>query len=419
MKATAKVLTVFSIIMFGASQASAVKLFAVNAFYTGTGGIEQLVVEDSSFPDLMDDFISGKGGFSALSGKDVYSGDIRFFGIPDILRLDVSKLPNDTYQINLSSSLSQLDQTFIAVNKEDLRRQFVDWILVEGDTEALNFLEAVALASTAAISDGNPGATTARMADSSFDLFGFYPRASQDLNMLGYKTGSFFGLDVSTAAIETTTIAGEMEGEFVEVALPLWLHFSGRFSYVGQICLSSTSLEGTEFYGFGADMGLAFRPVLRLGDDRFGWQITPFAGAQAVGSVDGVTAAILYDYGFNNRFEWRLAERCLISWVAQYSKFDNLTLSVDDYDLNTKIDQKIVKNGMLLEAPVGHLKSLYASCFIVDTRFLKESATSSYQTIGLGLGYLFKTFSCRASLGYDFTGEYERLNFNCGLSWDL
>ena len=419
MKMKTAVLILFFILMLAAVPASAVKLFAVNTSYTGAGGIEHLIVENSSFPTLMNDFILGKGDFRALSGQDVYSGDIRFFGIPDVLRLDIIILPNDSYQISLASSLSDLDQTFIAVDKKDLRKQIIDWFMIDGDTEALEFLEAVALASTAAISDGNPGATTAKMADSSFELFGFYPRASQDLNMRGHKSGAFVGFNVSSESIETTTIVGEIEGESIQVAVPLWLHFGSRISYVGQINVSSTSLEGSEFYGFGADVGLAFRPVLRLNDERFGWQITPFVSAQAVGSVDGVTAAILYDYGFNNRFEWKLYKRCLISWVAQYSQFENLTLSIDEYNLNTKINQQIVKNGILLEAPIGHLKSLYASGFVVDTRFLNESATDSYQTVGLGLGYLLNSFSVRATLGYDLTDNYERLDLNLGLSWDL
>lgn len=419
MKTAVTVLISFSTIIFAAYTASAVKLFAVNTSYQEDGATKYLSVENGSFPKLMDDFISGKGGFSALSGKKVYSGDIRFFGIPDVLQLNVVTLDNDTYQVTLASSLSDLNQTFVAVDKDDLRQQVVDWFMLDGDTEALDFIEAIALASTAAISDGNPGATTAKMADSSFRLFGFYPRASQDLNMAGHESGAFVGLQVSSETIEATTLAGTVQGECIKVAVPLWLHFGSRFSYVGQINANSTTLEGTGFYGFGVDMGLAFRPVLRVDDDRFGWQIVPYVGAQAMGSVDGVTAAILYDYGVNNRFEWRLAERCLISWVIQYSQFDNLTLSIDDYNLSVDIDQQMLKNGILLEAPVGHLKSLYVSGFIVDTEFLNESSTDRYQTIGMGLGYLRQSFAVRTSVGYDFMDDYSKLGFNLGLSWDL
>lgn len=74
------------------------------------------------------------------------------------------------------------------------------------------------------------------------------------------------------------------------------------------------------------------------GEDRFGWQLTPYAGAFAIGSVDGVTAAIVSQYGLVNRFEWRLFERSLVSLVGQYTTFNNLAIKIDEYELTTPID---------------------------------------------------------------------------------
>lgn len=406
-----------TVLVLGSAEAA--KLFAIEVSYlTGTTPTP-ITIENSSFPKLMKDFITGKGEFSALSDKNVFSGKIRFYGVPDVLQLNFVQLPDTTYRINISSSLTGLNKTFAGVDRETMERQIVEWFLLEGGDEAKDFLKAVALESTASISDGNPGSTTAEMADTSFALYGFYTRSSQNLNMRGHESGAHVGVNVRTRSFKSNAPVGIIEGTRTQIAVPLWLHFNQRVSYVGQLNAESISVEGTGFYSMGADMGLAVRPVVRTDDDIFGWQITPYVGAQALGSADGVTAAILMNYGLNNRFEWRISKRALISLVSQLTVLDNLTISVNDYELNTNVNQKLLKNGLLFEAPIGHLKSLYGHSYFIDSRFLEDAKISNYQTVGIGLAYVLKSFSAKAAIEYDFADKYENAGLNLGIAWDL
>lgn len=403
-----------------ATSASAAKLFAIDASYVDGSTPVTIRVENSSFPDLVGDLFHGQGGFSALRGQDVFGATIQFFGVRDALLLSTQKTTGGLFEVVISSGLVDgLNKTIIAVDKDDLRKQLVDWIYLDAGADALLLLEAVALVSTAAISDGTPGATTAQMADSAFGLFGFYPRTSAERNQRGFESGALFGLNVEARSFAITTPVGDMQGDRLDLQVPLWLHFNSRVSYAGQININRTTIEGTDFYGFGADLGLVFRPVLRIGDDIFGWSLTPFVGGKAMGSVDGVTAAILYDYGINNRFEWRLMQRGLVSWVFQLSKYDNLQVSIDEYNLNAEVNQAIMKNGVMLRLPVFSLSALNANFFLIDTRFLEEANISNYQTVGFGLGYNGDSFSVQTSMGFDYAGDYQGIQLDLGCSWDL
>ena len=405
--------------LLSASISSAAKLFAADVTYGDPLNPATTLVEDESFPNLMDDLFNRRGAFSFLGGQDIQEASIRYYAIPGALNLRVQELPSGTFEVQLTSSLTSLNETFTATSSDDLADQIVDWIFLDGGDEAIKFIREVSIRAAVAVTDGNPGSTTAKMADSAFNLFGFYTRNSLDTDMRGHEKGAFFGVSVIADTYDINTLVGDMTANMLQIAAPLWLHFNSRLSYVGQLKANSISIEGTDFYGLGLDAGFAIRPVLRTGEDRFGWQITPFIGGSAVGSIDGVTGALVYHYGLNNRFEMRLFERSLLSFVTQYSPFGNLTLNYDDYNLNANVDQEILKNGLRIEVPLFSLKSLYCNVSIIDTRFLEEAKSDNYQTFGTGLGYYGKRFSVNANVGFDYTDDYKGAKYDLALTWDL
>ena len=407
-------------VLLSAFDCDAAKLFAVDAQYTGSSGPADLLVENRSFPDLINELFNGSGEFSELSGVEQLNASVRFFAVPDSFRLAYDKQNVDgLFEVQITSSLTGLSKTFLAVDADDLQEKIVDWLFLNADEDAKQLLEAIFAVSTAGLSDGNPGAATARMSDNAFYLFGFYSLINQGAGMRGHESGAHFGLSVNVDSFEIESRSGTLYGESFQVALPLWLHFNQRLSYVGQIDFEEILVEETAFYGLGANMGLAFRPVVRSGMDRFGWQLTPFVGGRAIISVDGVTAAMLYHYGLNNRFEWRVFDRSIVSLVSQYAPYDNLAISVGDYSLNTVVDQQILKNGIMLEVPLAFNNSLVGQVSAIDTRFLEDFGADNYQTYGLGLGYRLVTFSVFANASFIKTDTYDNSRFNLGCGWDL
>lgn len=72
--------------------------------------------------------------------------------------------------------------------------------------------------------------------------------------------------------------------------------------------------------------------------------------------------------------------------------------------LFTKIFQLLVAlatplAGLMFEAPLFSLKSLYARGYLTDTRFLQEAQFDNYQTFGSGLSYRLTRFSLSAIQG--------------------
>ena len=411
---------IMSALLMGHS-VEAAKLFAVEVEYDPGTGPVTLFAENSSFPDLIDELIQHVAAFDILDSADTFDAAVRFYAVPEAFNLYVEKDYNGTgnLYVLLTSSLTGVAKEFVAVDGDDMQKQIVDWLYLTGGAEAVALVKAITILSASATTDGGPGAMTAQMADTTFHLFGFYTRGARTNDMRGASSGAHVGIQVDTSRFKFDSLVGPIEGERTKVGIPLWLNFSSRVSYIGQIEFDYTSMEGTEFYGLGADMGLSFRPVLRTGADRFGWQITPFFGAHARGSVDGVSAAILHQFGLNNRFEWRLFNRALISWISQYTTMGSLTLAVDDYQITADINQDIFKNGLLLEVPVFSMKSLYGNFTFIDTRFLEEAKVDGYQEAGLGLAYRLKTFSLGTGLEWTFADGYEETQLNLHLAWDL
>ena len=397
----------------------AAKLFAVTASYGDPAARSLLEVENGSFPDLVKDLINNYQQFEVLQPYSDYSAKIRFFALPDAFEFNINKNnANGFYEVRVVSKLTGLDKTFEAVDSDAMQQKIIDWLWVEGDDEALELLEEIFKKSTAVISDGSPEASTARMADSAFYLFGFYHGSSLQPAMRGAESGAHIELRVNSDSTTFESPVGTLQGDRITAAIPLWLHFNSRLSYVGQMDVSQLDLEGTRFYDLGLQAGLAVRPVVRESEDRFGWQVTPFIGAKSVISSDAITAAVLYHMGINNRFEWRLFERTYLSFTSQYADYNNIKIEIDDYELNTEIDQQIVKNGLMLEVPI-FWKPLYGHLFAVDTRFIEDIGEDNYQTYGMGLSLRGKTFALSANTMFEKTDNLERVQFGLSLGWDL
>ena len=395
-----------------AMKANAAKLFAVDVSYSGGN----LFVEDSSLPDLVKNLIKKDHEFSILGAQTTYSGSLRYFGLNDALVITVNTA---ALTVHLTSALTGLDTTITGTSEDDLKKKLADWFYLDGGKAATKLLREAIKSSAAAITDGNPGATTALMADSTFRNFGLFQSTSREQNARGFESGAHVGLWVSENSYKTDTPSGPLEGTRTRLNIPLWLHFGTRVSFVGNTTVDFNNLEGTEFYGVEANVGLAFRPVLRTAEDRFGWQVTPFCGAYGIGSVDGVTAAIVSQYGAINRFEWRLFKRSLFSFVTQYTTFDNVTIKFNDNELTSPVNQNILKNGIMYDMPVFSLKSLFVNAYLIDTRFLEDAKTTDYQTIGGGISYRLKKFSLNGWVGFDKADYYEGLNAGLGCVWDL
>ena len=385
----------------------ATDLFGVAATYGG-GTITQTA---SSLPDLIEALINNQDAFAPLVGQD-FTGSLTYYGLPDAVTVDVQ----GQTQLTITSPLTGLNKTFTGTSREDLEDQLTDWLLKEGGSEAAKLVQAAAEQSAAAITDGNPSSATARMADRAFRTFGLFPASPA---MLGSESGNGGGIWLHARRSEADTPVGSVNGADYELDLPWWINFGRHVSLIGAGSGQYMDDEGTAIYGVGGDMGLAIRPIVRDQGSPIGWQITPFTGFQGIGTYDGATGGLLNEFGVTSRLEVALTDDILLVIANQYSRLGSMKLKIQDVEIDPKVEQDVLKNGVMLDAPLWGGAPLYANGFFVDTRFLQDAAVDSYQTLGAGLSLRGNAISLNAYLSHDFASDYSSWNAGVGLCFGL
>ncbi len=343
-------------------------------------------------------------------GQD-FTGSLTYFGIPGAVSVQVQ---GET-QLTVTSPLTGLNRTFTGTDRDDLEQQLEDWLLKEGGREVAALMKAAAKESTAAILDGNPSAATARMADRAFSTFGLYPATPA---MRGSTKGSYLGLWADAKRSTADTPVGSIDSSQYGFNVPWWLDFSRQVSLIGNLSGSYMNEEGTAIYGGGMDLGLGIRLASRGENDRFGWQVTPFAGLHGLGTYDGASGGLLDHFGIANRFEFMLNQDVQLVVASQFSYYDSVKLKIEEVEIDPEINQQVVKNAVMLDTPVGSAKWLHVNGFAMDTRFLKDVAVDGYQTVGGGLSMRKGHTSLNGYVSYDIADNYNSWNFGVGLGFD-
>lgn len=400
-----QLITVFclSLVMLFPATGHAVDLFGVDVTYGG-GTISQTA---SSLPDLIEAVVRNQNAFLPLVGND-FTGSLTYFGIPAAISIAVV---GDT-QLTLTSPLTGLNQVFTGTDRNDLENQLNDWLLESGGTEVAKLLKEAAKRSTAAITDGNPSSTTARMADRAFRTFGLFNAGALRRGSGPRKTS---GIWVHGGKYEADTPAGTAEGSEAELNLPWWYSFSERISLIGNMNGQYKDIEGTEIYGAGLDLGLGIRLAIRDEVTRFGWQVTPFASLQGVGSYDGAMAGLMDQFGVTNRFEFGLSENVLLVIANQFSFFDSLKIEIEGVSVDPELEQQVLKNGVMVDFPFPGSSLVYLNGFLVDSRFLEDVAIDNYQTVGGGLSVRGKSKALNVYVSRDIATDYSGWNAGLGI----
>jgi len=407
MKRTSLAAATVTLILVAAGVSGAADLFGVEATYGG-GTITQTA---SSLPDLVEALISNQGAFTPLVGND-FTGSLTYYGMRDAVTVSVQ---GET-QLTITSPLTGLNRTFTGTDRSDLEDQLTDWLLKDGSDEAARLLQSAAQRSAAAITDGNPSSATARMADRAFGTFGLFPATRV---MRGSEPGHHGAVWFHTRQSQADTGVGTADSAAYELNLPWWLNFGRHVSLIGNPSGQYMDSEGTAIYGAGSDLGLGIRPFVRDEESDFGWQITPFAGLHGVGTYDGAAGGLLTQFGVASRLEFQLGHDILLIVANQFSHFGSLAFEIEDVDIDPMVDQDVLKNGLMVDFPLWADKSLYASGFVADTRFLQDAAVDNYQTLGVGLSLRGDSVSLNGYLSRDFASDYSSWNAGVGLAFGL
>ncbi len=377
--------------------------------------------EGSSVTDLTSNLLKAQNQFASFSNT-AWTGNLGLFGVSNAL--NVSSNATGT-NVRLTSPLTGLDRTFTGSSRTDVETQVVNWLKTEGGDQLAAIQKEITKRSAASVTDGAPASATALSANAAFDLYGFSttgpsslaqsvaPASTQDdLQGLG------MGLGLNGGKFKAKVNGQTYNGEKMAVTLPLSLRLNETITLLGAVPLDYTDIEGTRIYGAAGTIGLNWK-ILQLSETSdWGWQVTPFGGATAKGSVDAATGALLGTYGGTSAVDYRVNEWLIVSMGNQVSAYDSIPVTVSGVKYDSNIEQQILKNGLKLGSPLTD--RWLVETYGVNTWFVQRAAVSNYWTAGAGISYrLMKTFFVGLNANYDIGQNFQGYSFGLSSNWNF
>jgi len=146
-------------------------------------------------------------------------------------------------------------------------------------------------------------------------------------------------------------------------------------------------------------------------DHRWLWQVTPSGGALVAGSADYLAGGLLYAGTLTSLLGYDFGPFA-VAMGNQIGFCDTINLKAGDYEFDSGVEQRILKNGLQVSVPFGgrwvaQVRGTY-------TRFLEDAAVPDYFTVGGDVAYRFlgKADAEEAKRGYAFVGVYADLADN-------
>ena len=152
-----------------APAAMAVEPFTMSA----TGGSTTIDASGHHLTNLVGDLINGEGQFAGLNGQAL-NASLRYGSLDNSIQF-TRNAAGTSGTISIPSQ--HLTKTFTAANQDDLQSQMKHFFGQSAVDAYSKFLGLVNTHTSLGVTDGNPLATTALMADSSYDRFGFQSAA--------------------------------------------------------------------------------------------------------------------------------------------------------------------------------------------------------------------------------------------------
>lgn len=402
---------------FLSANANTTAPFYISAHELGNP-LNSAFVTAESVPDVISAFIQHQGHFSGLSGLQS-AASLNYLGVDDALMITYDAA---TYTATVTSSVTGLNHTFIGTSVADLDHQLEHFVKSEGANEWAAILKEINKRSAASISDGNPNAATAILANSTFnaamdsieDLFRQIGD-QQDAD----RTSSDIGFGLNGGRFKVKLPDGrEVEGSNTNLEIPYKKRFNDTVSLSMVVPLGWTSLDGAKAYHIGLNLGLPLDVVKMASDKRLSWKLTPIGGVLLRGSADYASGAALYHVGLASSLTYKVGETTFISYGTQISHYESFEVKFDNVKVDPNISQQILKNGLRLTHFFGTNNRWVAQGMYVNTIFLEDAAVDTYHTLGAGLSYRFsKKITVGLHGNYDFGNNYDLWNIGIGSVW--
>lgn len=386
------------ITLFAAPRVSAGELISV-----AVDGVER--ISGSNFVDLVEDALSQQSAFQDLAGQPSYEIAVDYLGITRAIVLDAS---SNGSVVTLSIPSIGFSQLFTGTNADDVENQVGDFFEQNGSDTLAKFLEEVNGRSPLAVTDGNPRSTTALLARSAFDRFGFGAPRSR----AGYRQGKVaewghFDLQVETSG-GSLKVDGFDSYAIVDGALTLAGDFEPgvgiSFSVIGQY----RDLDGSDVFDGGLELGVPIRILAATKNGALRWVVTPFVQAGAGVAVDLAAGGLMMGGGAVSSLSYNFAafEVAMANEVAYYGGIP--IKNIGGYEFDTDLDRLILRNGAKLAYHMTENASIEGGVSV--TNFLINRAAVDYYTTpfagaAVQVGVLRLRVGWESDFGKDFVAH--------------
>lgn len=369
----------------------------------GSDGTNTISVGSNHLIDLVDSAVNSTGQFSSLNTGAAQNFSLNYGGVENAIT--ISKNAGNT-QATLTFGPTGVTRTFNGTDAADLQRQIEDYLKKNGGGDVKDFLKAINRLSVIAVSDGNPNATTARMAEFSYNRFGFFGEEakaytiSQDGKIGDAGTQFHLGLTGKTYDV------GNYHGESATVSTAFNVNFSQTVGISLGSFVTWNTVEDADIYHVGFNLGVPIRPFVPSGKTGWLWQITPFAAAAGSGSTDIGAGGLITGFGGVNLLSWSITDRWTVAMANQIAWYNGRQLSFQGYDIDPGVEQAVLKNGVRGSYRFSERWSVYGGA--TYTNFLEDASIGSWITPDVGVTYANEAGSgVLLGLTGDFANDYK------------
>ncbi len=351
---------------------------------SATGGSTTVDASGSHLTNLVGNLINGQNQFASLNGQAL-NASLRYGSLDNSI-LFTRNAAGTSGTISIPSQ--NLTKTFTAANQDDLKSQMKHFFGQDAVNGYGRYLAVVNAHSSLGVTDGNPLATTALMADSSYYRFGFQPPRF-DLT----DTQVPAGMDIKMAAGNSSSTDGD--GWYADGGVGGTIRFTDRVGLSISVDARYREVNGAAIYeaentdalpilliepGFGGGWSWTVTPAFVIG---FGGSWDLAAGGFPIGGQ--ITSSLSYQAG-----PWTFV------MANQYGYYNGLNIDVSDFQYDTDVDQSICKNGL---QAIYSFNRAFIDAGITYTNFLNNAAVSEYWSPVVGVGVHFGNAS-GVRLGY-------------------
>jgi hypothetical protein len=352
-----------------------------------------LTASGASLPDLIDNAYNTKNDFASLAGQS-FTARLRYGSITDAATFSRNAAGTSA---TITVPSEHFTKTFTAANSDDLEKQIRDFFVKNSSEIYSKFLRYVNEQSTLGISDGNPLATTALMADTGFYRFGLAPSYSDDAVAIApgfrvYGSGGFAD-------------TREADGATASLGFAITLLSTDRIGLITANTFRYRDAGGADVYEGVSTWGLPIQIIEPSHPTGLSWQITPTFAAGVGGSWDLAAGGVPIGGQITSSLGYRFGGDWTLVMANQWGYYGGLPVHIGDFESETDVDQQIVKNGVEV---IKTFDALILEVGVAYTRFLRAAAVRDYVSPSAGVGLRFSDNS-GVRLGYqgDFASNFK------------